>query len=443
MKRENRNRKDGGSPDNKKPEINRKQLRTLIHQKIDELRSGDLFMEFNLTEKHYPFLLSEEENFLKFEEALGKSLAQTDNAQNPDNRLNGGKLNRKKKKFVEAVRSDSKFVKSEIKIHQNTIGSSSNTNAQSSTPCRKQEWENESEFEDIKSENDDIESIEHNALDKEPSKSPKNHKISVKKNLKKKGHKHNNDVEFTDENTSKEPPQRGKLSKKKTKKASSNNSDVESTTEKEILQSSTKPKKKSKKNLKYKSTNSDNNFDTTELNHDNVATQSLSKKHKKKKSKKKLSNKDRNVESIEDNTDNEDTPQTSHKKAKTSKKLKNKKLKDKQEEHMLKEYHGIESDDEEYEEVNNNVEDDEDINELEMMREKAETEFNTEKEAILQQIDESIKHDFREVGFGKWQRAWLPIIQLGPYDVMSGSVRDEWLKTYEKVRNSFLRLHVS
>eukprot|EP00579_Thalassiosira_antarctica_P008433 CAMPEP_0201896918 /NCGR_PEP_ID=MMETSP0902-20130614/45604_1 /ASSEMBLY_ACC=CAM_ASM_000551 /TAXON_ID=420261 /ORGANISM="Thalassiosira antarctica, Strain CCMP982" /LENGTH=470 /DNA_ID=CAMNT_0048429629 /DNA_START=388 /DNA_END=1800 /DNA_ORIENTATION=- len=57
---------------------------------------------------------------------------------------------------------------------------------------------------------------------------------------------------------------------------------------------------------------------------------------------------------------------------------------------------------------------------------------DSEKESILKQIDQSVKEDFRTVGFAKWRRRWLPIVQLGPYDIEPGAVRDDWMKLFRK-----------
>jgi len=60
---------------------------------------------------------------------------------------------------------------------------------------------------------------------------------------------------------------------------------------------------------------------------------------------------------------------------------------------------------------------------------------------------EDIKHDkryslndehgastsFRNIGFCRWGKDWLPIIQLGPMDVEPGSVRDMWYDMHHAV----------
>ena len=48
---------------------------------------------------------------------------------------------------------------------------------------------------------------------------------------------------------------------------------------------------------------------------------------------------------------------------------------------------------------------------------------------------------FRNIGFCRWGKDWLPIIQLGPMDVEPGSVRDMWYDMYHAV--SFCILCIS
>jgi len=59
-------------------------------------------------------------------------------------------------------------------------------------------------------------------------------------------------------------------------------------------------------------------------------------------------------------------------------------------------------------------------------------EFHIQKEIILNEVEEEIKKDFREIGFAKWNLSWLPIIQLGPYDISPGLVRDKWMKIFKQ-----------
>jgi hypothetical protein len=55
--------------------------------------------------------------------------------------------------------------------------------------------------------------------------------------------------------------------------------------------------------------------------------------------------------------------------------------------------------------------------------------------ALLSRVPESVKSRFREGGFCRWRKdEWLPVLELGPFDVAPGPVRDLWLEMFEKVR---------
>jgi len=68
------------------------------------------------------------------------------------------------------------------------------------------------------------------------------------------------------------------------------------------------------------------------------------------------------------------------------------------------------------------------------------TTSNTNQNQILQLIPNHIKSNFRTIGFSKWggngskQGNWLPILELSPFDVEEGPVRDQWFELAEQVR---------
>jgi len=72
------------------------------------------------------------------------------------------------------------------------------------------------------------------------------------------------------------------------------------------------------------------------------------------------------------------------------------------------------------------------------------TTSNTNQNQILQLIPNHIKTNFRTIGFSKWggngsnkgkeKGCWLPILELGPFDVEEGPVRDCWFELAEQVR---------
>ena len=60
--------------------------------------------------------------------------------------------------------------------------------------------------------------------------------------------------------------------------------------------------------------------------------------------------------------------------------------------------------------------------------------FEGFRDDVLGRVPESVRSRFREGGFCKWGKDWLPVLELGPFDVEPGTVRDMWLKMFEKVR---------
>ena len=58
--------------------------------------------------------------------------------------------------------------------------------------------------------------------------------------------------------------------------------------------------------------------------------------------------------------------------------------------------------------------------------------FQKEKQRIMSLIPMEIINDFKEIGFTKWDGRYLCILQLGPYDVSPGEVRDQWMQMFEE-----------
>lgn len=63
-------------------------------------------------------------------------------------------------------------------------------------------------------------------------------------------------------------------------------------------------------------------------------------------------------------------------------------------------------------------------------------EFTQQQQNILSQIPGRVKDRFLQVGFASWQKVYLPVMFLGPYDVSPGSVRDGWMSAFEKCNKS-------
>ena len=64
---------------------------------------------------------------------------------------------------------------------------------------------------------------------------------------------------------------------------------------------------------------------------------------------------------------------------------------------------------------------------------KIKDDFIIQKNYVLSTIPKEVKNHFLQVGFALWQKKYLPVLFLGPYDVPPGIIRDEWLAAFEKV----------
>jgi len=65
---------------------------------------------------------------------------------------------------------------------------------------------------------------------------------------------------------------------------------------------------------------------------------------------------------------------------------------------------------------------------------KAKKDFERHRDDILAHIPKNVKEGFREIGFTKWGKTFLPVIQLSPFDVEPGKVRDQWMTMFENCR---------
>lgn len=59
--------------------------------------------------------------------------------------------------------------------------------------------------------------------------------------------------------------------------------------------------------------------------------------------------------------------------------------------------------------------------------------FERYKSDILARVPQDVKSRFREGGFSRWGKDWLPVLELGPFDVEPGPVRDMWLDMLDNV----------
>lgn len=59
--------------------------------------------------------------------------------------------------------------------------------------------------------------------------------------------------------------------------------------------------------------------------------------------------------------------------------------------------------------------------------------FEEERDAILEEVPEFNKKMFKQVGFAKWSKSYLPAMSLNPFSVPPGDIREQWMKMYHNV----------
>ena len=65
--------------------------------------------------------------------------------------------------------------------------------------------------------------------------------------------------------------------------------------------------------------------------------------------------------------------------------------------------------------------------------------FELERARIISSLPPNVTNDFRQIFFASWEGQMLPVMQLSPYDLGPGKLRQEWFKMFQSVsRFSFL-----
>eukprot|EP00551_Chaetoceros_affinis_P009436 CAMPEP_0203667664 /NCGR_PEP_ID=MMETSP0090-20130426/4462_1 /ASSEMBLY_ACC=CAM_ASM_001088 /TAXON_ID=426623 /ORGANISM="Chaetoceros affinis, Strain CCMP159" /LENGTH=325 /DNA_ID=CAMNT_0050531897 /DNA_START=21 /DNA_END=998 /DNA_ORIENTATION=- len=82
--------------------------------------------------------------------------------------------------------------------------------------------------------------------------------------------------------------------------------------------------------------------------------------------------------------------------------------------------------DQDSESDSHDVEDDE-TKGVDHNRKDCRAQFEEEKRKVLSTIPDSVKQKFRQLGFAKWNKNYLPAMFLGPYDVAPGPVRNSYM----------------
>ena len=345
------------------PKIKHDIVGNLIHQKLDQVRSGDLYVSHDLQGESVNELLSDPAVYKTFEIIIAKTWMDIDMLSNNEQGLNGGKLNRKKKMYIKALRFASDFVRDQIEsyILQHCRGQNSHEQRQGVD-------HDDSGHDDIvdgdNADNDDGESFNHP-----------------------------HDQAHADHDQTSQNPS--------TAQEEENSQDsISSLSDGKISRSSSSIKRKKKKKSKKK-------------RHKDKKRTKSKKDARKDKDKSKQKKRKRREDTDDESDPNDDMDEEQRRLAE---------LRD-----------------------NDDEDDDDDdgpppLSKREQKRhrrrlEKAKILFEKEKEEILKKIPPKVTKDFRSGGFAKWGKDFLPIMQVGPYDVGPGSVRDQWKTMFENVRS--------
>ena len=76
---------------------------------------------------------------------------------------------------------------------------------------------------------------------------------------------------------------------------------------------------------------------------------------------------------------------------------------------------------------------DEDIESIYEIEHATKEEFEAFREDILSKIPNKVKNRFRQGGFSRWGKDWLPALEIGPFDVEPGPVRSMWMEMFHNV----------
>jgi len=380
------------------PEINRIIIQSLIHQKLDEVRSGELYVAHDLKDDSVPKLLLEPAVYKKFESILAKTWMEIDMLRLDvhETGMNGGKLNKKKKLYTRALggRDAREFVRGQIEdyivLHLDRGG------VGGVGPGRK-----DSDMDMQMEHEHGHEQIQH---DHESSEEESDHANA---------NADESDME---------------------------NDTVSSLSDGKISRSSSKKRKKKKKTKKKRRKEKEREKERTRSRSKSRSSSSSSKskssssKLRKSSSSKSSSKKRKRRESREEDKFDSDVEQMQEQEE----------VMDMPEEDMEDHVQELDDDEEDQEQIDDNSDDDDDEPQFtprvqaryDRRIAKAQVIFERNRKDILQQIPEKSKREFRTLGFAKWGKDFLPVMVLGPYDVGPGGVRDQWMQMFENTIKS-------
>jgi hypothetical protein len=63
--------------------------------------------------------------------------------------------------------------------------------------------------------------------------------------------------------------------------------------------------------------------------------------------------------------------------------------------------------------------------------------FDLEKARVMSSLPPEATKDFRQIFFASWEGQMMPVMQLGPYDLGPGKLRNDWFKMFQNVSKFF------
>ena len=176
------------------PEFETKLVQRLIHQKLDEMRQGDLYLE-GLNQEYYEGILENREVFSQFVGILGDAWMIVEGAKIG---RNGKKNTRRKKKFNKVLTQQEPFIRNEIAYYKtnamktgfslhddvmttNDATSVSRKQLDIANQCSEVQEDQDETLRDISSSNTQIKDLKSKSSNRKKKKSKKNGKVEKKK----------------------------------------------------------------------------------------------------------------------------------------------------------------------------------------------------------------------------------------------------------------------
>lgn len=164
---------------------------------------------------------------------------------------------------------------------------------------------------------------------------------------------------------------------------------------------------------------------SSKKHHHGSSSSSARKKHKKEKKRLKRERKQKRKE--------ERRRRKEERRRKKEDKKKKKRKREEWEEESIGEKEEEQEEDEEIAQEENDEPAEDDSESMYEIEHATKEEFDAFREEILSKIPNKVKNRFREGGFSRWGKDWLPVLEIGPFDVEPGPVRSMWMEMFQNV----------